>query len=293
MTHDSLRPLEIEEFTNRYLIHRLSHLLVRKVAHSSVTPNMLSLMSLLCAVLAAASFFHFDESVGFTVLGFFFLILRLVFDGADGQLARARQIASRQGMMVDAICDISSEVVLYVGLSLKLVEIHGNYVWLLTLAAVASHLAQTGAYEMQRWLYEYWVYGKRTSLPQVLFSHRAANEVAAVPAKTPIVMKLERLFGLLQCIVAGISMKALQQRIQASERLDDVSRNRQRTSYREAHSELVKLWSIMCVNYRYVLLFAAYLVGKPLLFLLAEITLYNAMQWFLVKRAKTISVTGC
>lgn len=92
-----------------------------------ITPNMLSVMSLILGVLFVV-FISKD-----LMLSLLFLILSVFFDGIDGSLARFSNKVSKNGALVDQVCDHSMIVLSAVGfVMIGLVNILWGIVYVLS-----------------------------------------------------------------------------------------------------------------------------------------------------------------
>jgi len=100
-----------EGFVSRYLNRRFSRPIARALAHTPVTPNQVSFIAFLMAA-AAAALFYYDLNIwaGFLVQA------SSIVDGVDGDLARAKDMASRFGGFFDALLDRYADAVILVGL---------------------------------------------------------------------------------------------------------------------------------------------------------------------------------
>ncbi len=161
------RPRELQDRLNYHLYHPLAWRLARILAHTPLTPNMVSVFGGLLVVAAGVVYFNMDSTGGpwalgwpmGAVLGMALHMSWHVVDGADGDLARITGRTSPIGEMVDGICDYASHIVLYVLLAFVLTrQIGSGQAWAWTLAAGASHIVQSNHVEVQRRFYQYWTY---------------------------------------------------------------------------------------------------------------------------------------
>lgn len=156
------RPRELQDPLNHYLYHPLAWQLARRLAHTPLTPNMVSVFGGLMVVLASFSYVGLDWPVS-AVLGMALHMSWHVVDGADGDLARLTGRSSPIGEMVDGLCDYLSHVVLYCLLAWFLSNQDGWFAgwqaWALAMFAGISHALQANHVEVQRRQYQYWVYG--------------------------------------------------------------------------------------------------------------------------------------
>lgn len=161
------RPRELQDRLNYHLYHPLAWRLARILAHTPLTPNMVSVFGGLLVVAAGVVYFNMDSTGGPWALGWpmgamLGMALHMswhVVDGADGDLARITGRTSPIGEMVDGICDYASHIVLYVLLAFVLTrQIGSGQAWAWTLAAGASHIVQSNHVEVQRRFYQYWTF---------------------------------------------------------------------------------------------------------------------------------------
>ncbi len=102
----TLKALEVEEIID-LLVHRpLAHLLVLAVKGTPVTPDQLTIVSMLVGVAAGvATASSFVTGRSYLFLGGLLLVLSAVIDCSDGQLARLRKTSSTFGRMLDGAVD--------------------------------------------------------------------------------------------------------------------------------------------------------------------------------------------
>jgi len=99
----SLKPLEVEEPVDVWIHRPLAYVLARALMPTPVSPNLVTLISILFGVAAGAAMFA-SFSHHLLVAGVC-LFLSAIFDCADGQLARMRGTSSAFGRMLDGVAD--------------------------------------------------------------------------------------------------------------------------------------------------------------------------------------------
>ena len=99
-----------EGFVSRYLNRRFSRPIARALAHTPVTPNQVSFIAFLMAA-GAAALFYYDLNIWAGVL----VQASSIVDGVDGDLARAKNMASRFGGFFDALLDRYADAVILAG----------------------------------------------------------------------------------------------------------------------------------------------------------------------------------
>lgn len=110
----SLKVIEAEEFTDLLFFRPLAFLFVKLIYPTNLTPNQITLLSLLFGILAGISIAIATlESI---FLGAFFLILWTVLDCADGQLARLKKNGTPFGRLLDGIVDYTTNLTVMIGI---------------------------------------------------------------------------------------------------------------------------------------------------------------------------------
>jgi len=267
------RPLEIEDPSNRYLIHPLSRAVAGMLVPTPVTPNMVSAASVAFAAGGAVSYLRLPAPWG-AFVGLALLFGWHVLDGADGDLARRTGRASPIGELVDGVCDHVSQASLYLAFALMAQATMGGMAWALAAAAALSHFVQSNAYESGRKTYRRWVYGAR-------WMRQDAEGAGGVR-------------GWLSALYLGVSAvtgpgEAAVEAAMAGHEADPESRAR----YRALFEPVVKWSGWLGGNGRTMAGFLAVLAGRPAWFFVFELTLLNAVLagvtiWRVRRNAKLV-----
>ena len=264
------RTSEIEEPTNRLLIHPLSRALVTPLARRAVSPNAVSLAGLAFGAAAALAYGRYTEGP-FVALGFVLMVAWHVMDGADGQLARLTGKTSEIGKALDGLCDHGTFVLVYVALAAAAAAAHGPWVWLWAVAAGASHAVQANAYEGARYAYDYWVRGKTSARIPTPAEYR--EEVRGATGVAWALSRLQLLY--LQFQHSGRAV-ALRRRLEAAAH-EPGGAARLAEAYRDTHLAGVRRWNLLCSNYRTVAVAVACLAGSPVFFFAFEAVVLNGV----------------
>jgi len=273
------RPIEIEEWSNRVLVHPLSRAVATALVPTPVTPNMVSVAAAAMAACGAGAFVaspHLPWPVG-AVVGFAFLFAWHVLDGADGQLARATGRASTNGELVDGICDHAGQLAVYLALGWLLSAQIGGWAWLMAAAAGLSRAVQASAYEGARRNYRRWIYGARWI--------RQTLDLAAVGggAAGRIKVALGRAYVAISAAVSAEDAEVERAMLAASQR-GGAAGQRAQALYRARFLPVVKGASVLSANYRSLAAFLSVLAGAPLYFLVYEAVVLNLVLVQLVRR---------
>jgi phosphatidylglycerophosphate synthase len=256
------RPLEVESPTNRWLVHPVSRALVDRLIHTSVTPNQVSMFSVVVAAAGAFCYWRLDWPLA-ALAGLPFWFAWHVLDGADGDLARRTGRASTIGELVDGICDHLSQVLLYVALALVLQRAIGPWAWAWASAAGASHFIQSNAYETGRKTYRRWVYGAtwmRQDFAGGNLIQRALGGVYLGVSRLASPGEAQIEATLTPILKAGGAPAAAA-----------------RKAYLERLAPVVKGGGVLGGNSRTIAAFLSMAAGNPLWFFLYEIVVLNAV----------------
>lgn len=253
------RPLEIEEWTNRRIVHPLSKALVDRLEPTGISPNQVSVLGAVMAACSGLSYLALPwPLVAFAGLGFG--VLWHVFDGADGQLARRTGRASPNGELVDGICDHAGQLALYLCLAISLSRQIGPLAFLLALGAGLSRAAQANAYETCRRNYRRWVYG----------ASWIRQTLGSVDSKTGA--GLARLY-----LAVSEKVSADDHALESAmaETTAGPKAARARAIYQVHMQPVVKRASLLSANWRTLAVFLSVLAGSPLWYLLWELVALN------------------
>ncbi len=92
-----------DELINTYMLRPMAGVIVSTLYNTSVTPNQVTIASILVGF-AAAAIYLLGTPTAILIAGLF-VTLKDILDSADGQLARAKQQNSRIGRFLDSIGD--------------------------------------------------------------------------------------------------------------------------------------------------------------------------------------------
>jgi len=109
-----------DELINIYLQRPLASLVTRAVYFTTVTPNQITVIATLFGIAGGIFLGVQDAHLTSAAICFY---LKDIFDSADGQLARAKQLYSRHGRFLDSIGDYIVDLFLFGGIFAFLLRI--------------------------------------------------------------------------------------------------------------------------------------------------------------------------
>lgn len=256
------RPPEIEEPTNRWVVHPIGDAILPLLMRFNVHPNLVSFAGMAAGLMAAWFYFHWDDPWMATA-GFAYMIAWHVLDGVDGKLARATGKTSKAGKYIDGACDNITFIAVYVVISIAISKHSGPWIWWYSGIAGAAHFVQAAAYERQRELYISWMRGAPFAPAPSPEPRSLAVRIFDVPFSA-----LQRLFDG-EPLPDDLATKLRE--------LSDTDRQRALVAYREYHAPMIQSWSIMCANYRTIMIWLACVLGIPAAFFAFEIVVMNVI----------------
>lgn len=146
----TLKLVAVEEVFDLFFYRPLAFLFVKVIYHTSLTPNQVTLLSILFGV-AAGIIVGFGNSSLFVYAALLFMIYNIL-DCSDGQLARLKNNGSEIGRLLDGFGDYIVSIFAYFGIGFGFASLTDEPLlyWLLTAAAGASNAVQASLVDYHR-----------------------------------------------------------------------------------------------------------------------------------------------
>ena len=126
-------------FISRHLNRRVSRPLARLLSHTPVTPNQVSVASLVVALAAFVGFAY-----GYYIAAALLVQASSIVDGVDGDLARLKHMTSAFGGFMDSVLDRSADAFIIMGLTIWAAgDDLRTHVWITGFLALAGTFAVT------------------------------------------------------------------------------------------------------------------------------------------------------
>ncbi len=135
----TLKLLEVEEIFDLFFYRPLAFAFVKLIYNTNITPNQLTIVSLIFGLLGGASYVLGTYSA--YIAGAILYLLYNIFDCSDGQLARLKNSGTPLGRIFDGFVDYVVSIALYFGIGLGFANNTDNPVlwWILTVIAGISN----------------------------------------------------------------------------------------------------------------------------------------------------------
>ena len=134
----SLKMPEAEEFLDLLFYRPAAYLFVKGVEWSPITPNQITLLSLVAGCIAAYQF-SFGVASAVFIAGIWYAVANIL-DCADGQLARIKKNGTPLGRIIDGIADYISSVAIFLGIGFGLSAIGNPHWWLVIAGGMSTAL---------------------------------------------------------------------------------------------------------------------------------------------------------
>ena len=122
---------------DRYIIRKISGFITGLLVNTPVTPNQVTIISLILGIASAAFFSHGAHT--YTIIAGLFYFISTVFDQCDGEVARHKQMTSDFGKTFDIIVDSIVNATITIGITIAIYKTNGS-----GLSIMAGLLAMTG-----------------------------------------------------------------------------------------------------------------------------------------------------
>jgi hypothetical protein len=161
---NSLKSYDVEEILDLYFFRPLSFLFVKLIYPTNITPNQISVFSMLFGILAGVMF-GFGQPF-FLIMAGIALLVSNVLDCADGQLARLKKNGTGIGRIIDGFIDYVTGFSVFAGIGIGMSLMSDNYlyIWVITVIGGFSRVLQNMLFDYYRNVYLQYVYGRGSDI---------------------------------------------------------------------------------------------------------------------------------
>src|SRR5438874_432429 len=278
---------DVEGVLDLYFYRRVGFCLARFFARLNITPSGVTAVGGLFGIVAGHLYYYGD--LGTNACGAVLHLCANALDNADGQLARLTGQQSRNGRIFDGLVDYLIFVSVYLHLALRCFsEGVSPAIWLLALAAGASHAWQSAAADYARNAYLYFVRSGMNaefdSSTQLLLEYRKLGW-----KKQPGEKFLQSLYlGMTreqEILAPGLH------RLRAKAMRDFPSAVPAwlQSIYLDSVRPRLKWWGLLMTNTRMLVLFAFLVVDLPIFYFWFEVIPLNLLLLYLLWQQQMMS----
>ena len=272
-----IKSKDTEEKFDLYFTRPCGYVLMLVAHKIHLTPNQVSALRVLAALLAAITF-SYRENVGYSVIASFFLLLSSVLDSTDGMLARMTNTASETGHIVEAISDTLATFLIYLGILWPYI-INDGIGWLVIACfSIASHGLQSSILFFHHSDYRYFGDGLNSpgnwnpSIEDVKAKYEKDSHFAAKCIECMLVC-----WALPQMYLAGRKQENRLKWKSIVDGKDTVKKAQFMKNYREINLPLLSMWRLQGAMFHWLCLIVFSLFGLFLEFIVFNSIILNLL----------------
>lgn len=285
----SLKSLDTEEHIDLAFYRPIGYMWACAARRLGVTPNVITVAAIFIGLGAAVAFYF--NSLPVNLVGILLLIWANSFDSADGQLARMTGQYSRLGRILDGLCGDIWFAAIYIAIILREIAtspFFAAYGWvIITLALVTAvcHARQAAMADYYRQIHLFIIKGEDGS---------ELESSATLRRRLAETTGFWKRLTLKAYILYTASQEATTPQLQRLRRLiaarypDGHLPDKLRDNFRRLSLPLMKYTNILSFNWRTIVLFASLLAGQPWIYFAVEVTVFNVILIYMVRRHEKI-----
>lgn len=267
----TLKSKDTEEHVDLYFYRPIGFAWAKFFAALGVTPNAVTVISIFLGV--GGGILLYPRSLMLNILGILLIIWANSYDSADGQLARLTGQYSKLGRILDGMAGDFWFASIYLAIIFRCSGGNNFFhfptwlVWVVMIVAAASHLYQAAVADYFRQLHLYVL--KNTG-------HSEFETVESVRMQTREKKGMARIMGSLYLAYTKVQWLGNRYLTRLMPHLATTPIEPElRAGFLERSRKLCKWENFLTFNWRSFFLFASVLIDMPLLYPLAEITVFN------------------
>lgn len=285
----SLKSLDTEEHIDLAFYRPIGYMWACAARRLGVTPNVITVTAIFIGLGAAVAFYF--NSLPVNLVGILLLIWANSFDSADGQLARMTGQYSRLGRILDGLCGDIWFAAIYIAIILREIATSSFFAahsWvIITLALVTAvcHARQAAMADYYRQIHLFIIKGEDGS---------ELESSATLRRRLAETTGFWKRLTLKAYILYTASQEATTPQLQRLRRLiaarypDGHLPDKLRADFRRLSLPLMKYTNILSFNWRTIVLFASLLAGQPWIYFAVEVTVFNVILIYMVRRHEKI-----
>lgn len=293
---DTLKSSDTEEHIDLAFYRPIGFMWAKLAARIGVTPNAITIASIFLGIAAGVAFYFNDYWIN--IAGMILLIWANSFDSADGQLARMTKQYSRIGRILDGLAGDFWFVTIYAAICLREVvtsDFFREYHWTIWVMAVITgicHAKQAAMADYYRQFHLYFLKGEDGS--ELESADDLKQKLAELSWKKNFFKKLVLWFYTNYTVnqeQMTPAMQTLRKTLRARyNRASEIPQSF-RDEFRRLSLPLMKYTNILSFNWRTITLFTAILLKMPWLYFAAELTVFNGILFYMMRRHERICRT--
>lgn len=285
----TLKSSDTEEHIDLFFYRPIGFIWALLFKRLHCTPNVVTIISIFFGV--ACGFLIYPADYGLNLLAIVMLIIANSLDSADGQLARMTKQYSRLGRILDGMAGDLWFISIYIAICLRtnrdltFFHEHSYIIWLIAVVAGICHARQAAVADYLRQFHLMFVKKDFPTEFEDSVSIKAQIRKAGNPF-SKLVLYFYYLYTILQersFPQMGRLMHELREKYPDGKLPDSLAEE-----LRMATLPMCKWENFMTFNWRSFALFVSILIGRPMLYFIAEITIFNIVLAYVQIRHEQI-----
>ena len=285
----TLKSADTEEHIDLFFYRPIGFMWALLFKSLHCTPNVVTIISIFFGV--ACGFFIYPADYGLNLLAILMLVIANSLDSADGQLARMTKQYSRLGRILDGMAGDLWFISIYIAICLRtnrdlaFFHEHPWVIWLIAVLAGVCHARQAAVADYLRQFHLMFV---KKDFPTEF--ETSANIKAQIRNTRNIFSKIVLYFYYLYTCLQERSFPQMGLLMQQLRRdyPDGKLPGPLAEQLRVATLPMCKWENFMTFNWRSFALFASILVGRPMWYFIAELTVFNIVLAYVQVRHEQI-----
>lgn len=288
----SLKSMDTEEHIDLAFYRPIGFAWACLFRRLGVTPNAVTIASIFIGVGAGICFY--PTNLWINIIGILLLIWANSYDSADGQLARLTGQYSPLGRILDGMAGDMWFITIYTAICLRTVHTVGFFeqhlwaIWVLGATAGASHVVQAAVADRYRQFHLFFLKGAKGS--ELDSSGEVARRYLSLSWRGNFFSKCIQFLYFRYTVYQERITPEMQKFRRA---LRETFENQEipkplAQEFRRLSLPLCKWENFMTFNWRTIFLFTGILIGMPWLYFVAELTVFNVVLVYTVRRHEAI-----
>lgn len=257
-----------------------------------ISPNAVTIASIFIGIAAGICFY--PTNLWINLIGIFLLIWANSYDSADGQLARLTGKYSPLGRILDGMAGDMWFITIYTAICLRTVrtvpffEEHTWVIWVMGALAGACHVLQAAVADRYRQFHLFFLKGAKGS--ELDSSIEVARRYLSHTWKKDFIAKcIQFLYFRYTVYQEKVTPQMQKFRMALRETFENQEIPKPLAQeFRKLSLPLCKWENFMTFNWRTIFLFTTILIGYPWIYFAVELTIFNIVLIYTVRRHETI-----
>lgn len=285
---------DTEDLIDRYFNEPIGYFFMRFFKKINWKPNMVTVLSMIIGFIGAICFL--PNSFYHNIAGIILIMLSIILDATDGQLARLTHQTSELGRFLDGVSTFTWAAPAYIVLGIRAAstpvipfsngEVWGCWVFILVvLSGIFGMLLQCTMADYYRNAHLFFIDSSHSELTR---SENVKKQIADLPENAIIFQKWYlAIYYVYTMVQEKLSPKFIKL-LDAVTALDDIPYELRR-DYLDRSKKHIQLTNVITINSRVIVLFICTLLNIPAVYFIADLFLFGIVLLITINRYEKIA----